>query len=108
MKEHTTCLPPLAIRLRLRSHPCRVRTSIQGPWELQFPKNLGAPDHVTLDRLISWTEHPDPGVKYFSGTATYRIQFTLHNGIPSPDRRLFLDLGRVCVIAEVLLNGHDL
>jgi hypothetical protein len=82
--------------------------SIQGPWELKFPKNLGAPDHVTLDRLISWTEHSDPGVKYFSGTATYRNQFKLHEGMLGPNRRLYLDLGRVCVIAEVALNGKDL
>lgn len=82
--------------------------SIQGPWELRFPRNLGAPDHVTLDRLISWTEHSDPGVKYFSGTATYRNQFTLGKEMRTSDRRLYLDLGRVCVIAEVELNGHNL
>jgi hypothetical protein len=82
--------------------------TIQGPWALDFPKDLGAPDHVTLDRLISWTEHPDPGVKYFSGTATYRNRFTLREKMLGSDRRLCLDLGRVCVIAEVVLNGHDL
>jgi hypothetical protein len=82
--------------------------SIQGPWKLQFPKNLGAPDHVTLDRLISWTEHSDPGVKYFSGTGTYRNRFTLPEGMRGADRRLYLDLGYVCVIAEVVLNGHNL
>lgn len=82
--------------------------SIQGPWELQFPKNLGAPDHVTLDRLISWTEHTDPGVKYFSGTATYRNRFTLREEMVGSDRRLYLDLGQVCVIADVVLNGHNL
>jgi hypothetical protein len=82
--------------------------SIQGPWDLSFPKNLGAPGHVTLDRLISWTEHPDAGVRYFSGTATYRKRFTLPKGMPGPDHRMYLDLGRVCVIAEVALNGKDL
>lgn len=82
--------------------------SIQGPWELKFPEGLGAPDHVTLDRLISWTEHPDFGVKYFSGTATYRNRFPLPAGMLGPDRRLCLDLGQVCVIAEVVLNGKDL
>ena len=82
--------------------------SIQGPWELKFPKNLGAPEQVTLDRLISWSEHPNPGVKYFSGTATYRNRFTLREDMLGSDRRLCLDLGHVCVIAEVVLNGHDL
>lgn len=82
--------------------------SVTGPWELRFPKDLGAPDHVTLDQLISWTEHPDFGVKYFSGTATYRNRLTLSGEMLAPDRRLYLDLGRVCVIAEVVLNGKDL
>jgi hypothetical protein len=82
--------------------------SIQGPWRLEFPRDLGAPDHVILDRLISWTNHPDPGVKYFSGTATYRSRFKLREGMLRPDRRLCLDLGRVCVIAEVVLNGKDI
>lgn len=82
--------------------------SIQGPWRLEFPPNLGAPDHVTLDRLISWTEHSNFGVKYFSGAATYRKRFAMRAGMVGPDRRLYLDLGRVCVIAEVVLNGKNL
>lgn len=82
--------------------------SIEGPWELTFPKNLGAPPRVSLDRLISWTDHPDTGVKYFSGTATYRKRFTLPQGMSGPDRRLYLDLGHVCVMAEVTLNGKHL
>jgi hypothetical protein len=88
--------------------PLPAPFTIQGPWNLEFPKNLGAPSHVTLDRLISWTEHPDPGVKYFSGTAMYRSRFTLPEGVQGSNRRLYLDLGRVFVIAEVVLNGKDL
>lgn len=81
---------------------------LSGPWELRFPPGWGAPESVVLDKLISWPEHPDDGVKHFSGTAAYHK--TLH--IPA-DRlgqgeALFLDLGRVAVIAEVKLNGHDL
>jgi len=81
---------------------------IKGPWELDFPKGWKAPDRVTLERLISWTDHPNPGVKYFSGTAAYHRQFTLPAGLAARDRGLYLDLGRVAVIAEVKLNGHDL
>ena len=83
---------------------------IKGPWNLAFPKGWKAPDRVTLDRLISWTDHPNPGVKYFSGTATYHRQFTLSAEVVDlgDDRALYLDLGRVAVIAEVKLNGHDL
>jgi len=84
------------------------RVELHGPWVLEFPKGGGAPERVTLERLISWTDHPDPGVKYFSGTATYRRQFTVPAGMPGRDHRLHLDLGRVCVIAQATLNGHDL
>lgn len=77
---------------------------IKGPWKLTFPKDLGAPDQVQLERLISWTEHPDAGVKYFSGTAVYHGQFTANEELPQAN----LDLGRVEVIAKVTLNGHPL
>ncbi|HVB29343.1 MAG TPA: glycosyl hydrolase, partial [Terriglobia bacterium] len=81
---------------------------IRGPWELQFPKGLEAPERVTLERLISWTEHPNPGVKYFSGTATYHRQLEVPPDMLRTNRRLYLDLGSVSVIAEVKLNGRDL
>jgi hypothetical protein len=81
---------------------------IKGSWNLAFPKGWKAPDRVTLERLISWTDHPNPGVKYFSGTATYHKQFQLPAGLAGKGRGLYLDLGRVAVIAEVKLNGHDL
>ena len=81
---------------------------IEGPWELEFPQGWGAPQHVTLARLISWTDHSNPGVKYFSGTATYYRKFEVPAGMLGKDRGLCLDLGRVCVIAEAKLNGRDL
>jgi hypothetical protein len=63
---------------------------------------------VTLAKLISWTEHSNPGVKYFSGTATYRRKFALSARDISKDCVLYLDLGRVNVIAEAILNGQNL
>jgi len=81
---------------------------IKGPWELRFAPNWGAPERVTLDRLISWSEHSEPGVKYFSGSATYFKAFDLPTGLPGPNRRLYLDLGKVAVMAQVKLNGQDL
>jgi hypothetical protein len=81
---------------------------IPGPWEISFPSNSGAPDHVQLNNLVSWSQHPVAGVKYFSGTATYTKIFTLPAGFTSTMRKLYLDLGEVEVIAEVKLNGHEL
>ena len=81
---------------------------IDGPWRITFPPNLGAPAEITLPRLQSLHLHQDAGVKYFSGTAAYRGTFALPPGTVVGSRRLFLDLGRVEVLGEVLLNGKSL
>ena len=81
---------------------------IPGPWRVSFPPNFGAPPEVTLPELISLHKHSDPGVKYFSGTATYTKQVKLSPGAASGERRLYLDLGWLHVIAQVRLNGKDL
>ena len=63
---------------------------------------------MNLERLVSWTEHSQAGVRYFSGTATYRRQFDVPARMLAKDRALYLDLGRVAVIAQPRLNGRDL
>jgi hypothetical protein len=86
--------------------PPPVRLS--GPWTIVFPPNLEAPAQVTIDHLISWTDSMDPGVKFFSGTATYVKDFELSEASFSPGSRQFLDLGAVKNLARVELNGQDL
>jgi hypothetical protein len=85
-----------------------VLDELQGPWEVRFPSGWGAPSYITLDRLLSWSEHADPGVKYFSGTATYVKNITIPPDACGPGSRLYLDLGRVAVMAEVIMNGRNL
>jgi hypothetical protein len=82
--------------------------AVTGPWQLKFPPNWGAPPQVALEKLISWTDHKDPGVKYFSGTATYTRRVDLPASLFGPDKLALLDLGRVKNIAEVTLNGKNL
>jgi hypothetical protein len=84
--------------------PIPAPKEITGPWKVEFPKGWGAPDQVKFDRLISWPEHPDEGVKYFSGTAVYSCNFK----VDDVSHRLMLDLGRVEVIAKVTINGQPL
>jgi hypothetical protein len=67
---------------------------------------------VTLDRLISWPEHSDPGVRYFSGSATYETTFDapadLFETRPMFTLDYILDLGKVKNFAEVTFNGRRL
>jgi hypothetical protein len=81
---------------------------INGPWEVTFPPHWGAPEHVTFDKLVSWSEHPDAGVKYFSGAATYSKTINVPAAMLAGHRAFYLDLGKVAVMAQVILNGQDL
>ena len=82
-------------------------TEITGPWQLNFPPDRGAPPTVTLDKLISWSDHTTPGVRYFSGTATYEKEIEIPADRLTAGRELWLDLGAVDNFAEVSCNGHD-
>jgi hypothetical protein len=81
---------------------------ITGPWEVSFPLGWAAPANVSLERLQSWTDHTNPGVKYFSGTATYEKELEVPAGWLEPARVICLDLGAVKNFAEVSLNGKSL
>ena len=81
---------------------------IQGPWTVAFPDGWGAPPQIQMDPLGPLNEHPDAGVRHFSGTATYRCEFPVVAGLFAEDHRIKLDLGAVEVMAEVKLNGQPL
>jgi hypothetical protein len=81
---------------------------VSGPWSVQFDPRWGGPAQVTFDKLISWSSHADPGIKYYSGTAVYTTTVEVPPTLLKGDRRLYLDLGRVAVIAEVKVNGKRL
>ena len=55
--------------------------------------------------LQDWTTRPEPGIKYYSGTAAYRKTLELAR---VPEGRTYLDLGVVHDMARVRLNGKDL
>jgi hypothetical protein len=80
-------------------------TTIAGPWTVTFPPNFGAPASVQFEKLSSWTESSDPGVKYFSGTATYTKMLQVPAVWLRGTQRIWLDLGKVGDIAEVKVNG---
>jgi len=93
-----------------RALPPRVTTTLAavgGTWEVRFPPNLGAPETMRISGLESWTAHADEGVKYFSGTATYAKTVEAPQTWFQSGAQLVLDLGTVCDIAEVSINGRS-
>ena len=83
--------------------------ALTGSWQVQFPSLQSAPVQTVLfDSLVSWTDHPDPTIRYFSGTAHYQKTLDLDSTSLSKDDPLYLDLGRVGVIASVKINDTPL
>ena len=41
------------------------------PWTVNFDPKWGGPEKVVFDQLMDWTNRPEPGIKYYSGTAIY-------------------------------------
>jgi len=81
---------------------------LAGPWQVNFPKGWGAPAEITFDRLISWTDAQEDGIKYFSGSATYHKELRIPAKHLEKSERLMLDLGRVGCVADVSLNEKSL
>jgi len=82
---------------------CR-RRKIFPAMRLNFPSNRGAPSSVTLEKLISWTDHAHDGVRYFSGTVAYEKEIKIGAERLNSGRELWLDLGAVKNFAEVSLK----
>lgn len=82
--------------------------ALTGSWRVGFQSGRGAPAEVIFEKLTSLHRHTDAGVKYFSGTASYRKDFTLARSDFRAGKRLYLDLGRVEVVVRVVVNGRDL
>ena len=82
--------------------------TVEGGWDVSFQPDRGAPSMITLDRLSSWSDSSDKGVKYFSGTGIY------YRSIEAPadwfvrGAKLWLDLGSVKNLADVTVNGKAL
>jgi hypothetical protein len=82
---------------------------LAGPWTVRFDSEWGGPESVQLDRLMDWTRRREPGIKFYSGAATYIKTFDLPDSAVSlPHPAQFIDLGDVREMAEVRLNGRSL
>ena len=74
-------------------------TELTGSWNVEL-----AAQKAVFEKLGSWTDRPEPGIKYYSGEATYRTTFQAPAA--SGNVVAFLDLGQVESMAEVTLNGN--
>jgi hypothetical protein len=80
--------------------------TLAGPWPVAFQAGRGAPPEATFSQLADFRDNSDPGIRYFSGIATYSKDVTLGARDLAGGGRLWLDLGDVHNLAEVWVNGQ--
>lgn len=80
----------------------KVIATMNGSWTVDF-EYQNATNQIVFDELLSWSEHSNPDIRYFSGSATYQKNFSLDQ--LQKDKKIILDLGEVGVIATVIING---
>jgi len=86
----------------------RVLTTWNNSWDALFVQNPDQQRQVCFDQLVSWTDLSDPFVKYFSGTATYSKSTLIAQEWLDRGARVYLDLGTVKNLAEVLINEKSI
>lgn len=87
------------------AQPARALQALTGPWDVSFDPAWGGPGKVRFDELTDWTRRPEEGIRHYSGTAVYRKAFAFSRKEVPAGSRVWLDLGRVCHLAAVRLNG---
>jgi hypothetical protein len=84
----------------------QIVKEIDSPWEVSFDDDAvkRGPGTVKFDKLTDWSKHENEQIRYYSGTAVYKTVFTLDE--KPADNNLYIDLGRVGVMAKVKLNDR--
>jgi hypothetical protein len=83
----------------------RVESLPASQWSISFQTGRGAPEGPhALGAFQSWTDSPDTGERYFSGTATYRTEVDVQR---KSGERVYLTLSKLHEICTVEINGKS-
>jgi len=79
---------------------------LSASWNVQFdPENGGPVNPVVFDTLTSWSQHADPAVRFYSGTAIYKNSFSWT--ATDAGKKIWLELDSLANIASVRVNGQE-
>ena len=85
--------------------------TLSAPWKINFgTENSTALEafSIQIDKLLSWDKLTDPKAQNFTGTANYETVFAVDSKWLKKDKRIYLDLGSVNVMAGISINGKTL
>ncbi len=75
------------------------------PFIVRFDPQWGGPEEIVFNELISWPEHPHPGVRHYSGIAEYEKAFQLSDAWAAGNRAVAVEFENVKDVAEIYING---
>ncbi|MFH5885474.1 glycosyl hydrolase [Halalkalibaculum sp. DA3122] len=81
---------------------------IGGPWSVSFDTSWGGPATAMFDSLIDWSTSANDQIKYYSGIASYKKEFSLPSDFEKGEnKQIRLNLGDVKNIARISINGNE-
>jgi len=83
-----------------------IVSTLGAPWRVSFDPRWGGPESIAFAQLDDWSQRSEPGIRHYSGKASYRLVFDCDR--LEPKLRYFISLGKVANIASVKINNHDL
>jgi hypothetical protein len=76
-------------------------------WLVHFDEAWGGPANASFPELISWTERDEIGIKYYSGIASYKKEFSFNKDKVGENKLVFLELEDVEKTARVWVNDKE-
>jgi hypothetical protein len=80
-------------------------SEVKSPWSVTFESDTikrGPAQPVTFTGLTDWSKNDNEQIRYFSGAAVYKTTAQVSK---VKGAKLWLDLGKVSVMAKVKING---
>ncbi len=79
---------------------------IETPWQLHFDSNFAGRDNpIVVDTLFDWSQSSEPGIRYYSGPATYSAAFEI--GGQTDSLAYMLQLPEINGVAVISVNGSE-
>ena len=80
---------------------------IDGSWNVEFDPDWGAPEKVAFPELISWTDHENIGIKFYSGKGVYSKKISVPDDWTERRTTHLFGSGQCRRSAEVYINGKS-
>jgi hypothetical protein len=84
-------------------------SDVKSPWTVTFESDAikrGPAQPVTFTELTDWSKNDNAQIRHFSGTAVYKTTVQEATVQKRKGSKLWLDLGKVGVMAKVKINGE--